>query len=158
MTRIAEELAERFFGTEIEGHQDLDGDATAAVIEFVDAHDFAQGFLIDGTGRVGIGKGDEDAEPFFIARVFGDEVDAVLCGILGGKNFVEVGEAGFGRAHADNARKLQTTFAAAFFCSHAGHDPFCAQVQAMSQALNVRKVLGSIGAVQEMGELPRESN
>ena len=35
------ELAEGFFGAEIEGHQDLYSDATAAVVEFVDADDFA---------------------------------------------------------------------------------------------------------------------
>ena len=36
------ELAEGFFGAEIEGHEDLHGDATAAVVEFIDANDPAQ--------------------------------------------------------------------------------------------------------------------
>jgi hypothetical protein len=117
------ELAEGFFGAEIEGHQDLDGDTSAAVVEFVDANNFAQGFLIDRAGSVGIGEGDEDPQAFLVFLVLGDEVDAVLGGVLGGKDFVEIGETGFGRAHANNARKLQATFAAAFLCSHASHDP-----------------------------------
>ena len=98
-------LAEGFFGAEIEGHQDLDGDAAAAVVEFVDADDFAQGFLIDRARFVGIREGDENAQAFLVFLVLGDEVDAVLRGVLGGKNLVEIGEAGFGRAHANNARK-----------------------------------------------------
>ena len=115
------ELALGFFAAEIEGHEDLYGDATAAVVEFVDADDFAQGFLIDRARFVGIGKGDEDAQAFLIFLVLGDEVHAVLRGVLSGKDFVEIGETGFGRAHANYTGKLQTTFAAAFFCCQAGH-------------------------------------
>ena len=118
------DLAEGFLGAQIEGHQYLHGNAAAAVVEFLDAHDFAQGFLINGAGRIGIGEGDKDAQTFFVAAVFGDEVDAVERGVLGGKNFVELGEAGLGGAHANNARNLETALAAAFFCSQAGHDSF----------------------------------
>jgi len=120
------ELADGFFGAEVEGHENLYGDAAAAVVEFIDAHDFAEGLLIDGARRVRVGEGDEDTQAFFVAAVFGDEVDAVERGVQGGKNFVEVGGAGFGGANADHARNLETALAAAFFCSQAGHDPLCA--------------------------------
>ena len=116
-------LAEGFFGAEMERHQNLHGDSAAAVVEFIDADDFAQGFLVDGAGSVGIGEGDEDAQAFLIFTVFGDEIDAVLGSVLSGKYFVELGEAGFGRAHANYTGKLQATFAATFFCSQARHDP-----------------------------------
>ena len=104
----------------------MNGDTAAAAVEFIDADDFAQGFLIDGTGGVGVGKGNEEAEAFFVAYVFGDEVDAVKRGVLGGKDFVEIGEAGFGRAHANDTWNFQTAFAAALFCSQARHVPLCA--------------------------------
>ena len=103
---IAPGLADGFFGAEEEGHQDLDGDATTAVVEFFNADNFAEGFLIDGAWRVGVGKGDEEAEAFFVAWIFGDEVDAVHGGVFGGEDFVEIGEGGFGRAHADDAWNL----------------------------------------------------
>ena len=82
----------------------MHGDATAAVVEFLDANDFTQGFLINGTGKIGIGEGDENAKAFLIFKVFGDEVDAVEGGVLGWENFVEIGEARFGGAHADYTR------------------------------------------------------
>src|SRR5580765_7691766 len=78
-------LAESFFGAEVEWHEDLDGDAAAPVVEFLDADNFAEGFLIDGAGSVGIGKGDEEAEAFFVAWILGDEVDAVESGVFGGE-------------------------------------------------------------------------
>jgi len=115
--RIAEQLAESFFGAEIEGHEDLDGDAAAAVVEFLDSNYFAEGFLIDGAGGIGIGEGDEEAHAFLIGAVFGDEVDAVLSSVVGGKDFVEIMESGFGGSHADDTRKFQAAFAAAFLCS-----------------------------------------
>ena len=126
MRRIAEQLAESSFGAEIERHEDLDGNAAASVVEFVDADDSAQGFLIEGAGGVGIGEGDEDAQTFLIFAVLGDEVYAVLRGVLGGEDFIEIGEAGFGRAHADNPRKFQPALAPTFFCFQARHVPLCA--------------------------------
>jgi len=139
-------LADDFFGAKIEGHEDLHGDATAAVVEFLDADDSAQGFLINGTGKVGIGKCDENAKAFLIFKIFGDKVDAVEGGVLGGKNFVELGGAGFGGAHADYTGQFQASFAATFFCSRARHAPLCAQEHAVSQALSTREVPDSIGA------------
>ena len=117
MRRIAEGLAESFFGAEIEGHEDLDGDAAAAVVEFLDSNYFAEGFLIDGAGGIGIGEGDEEAHAFLIGAVFGDEVDAILSGVVGGEDFVEIVESRFGGAHADDTRKFEAAFAAAFLCS-----------------------------------------
>jgi hypothetical protein len=120
---IAGELAERFFGANVEGHEHLYGDSAAAVVEFLDARDLAEEFAIDRAGLVRVGVGDEDAQAFFVFAVFGDEVDAVERCILGGKNLVELVGTGFGRAHANDARKLQTTLASTFFCSRAAHDP-----------------------------------
>jgi hypothetical protein len=119
-------LADGFFGTEKEGHQDLDGDAAAAVVEFLDANDLAEGFLIDGAGSVGVGKGDEEAETFFVTRIFGDEVDAVESGVFGWEDFVEIGEAGFGRAYTDDTWNLEAAFAAAFRCFQVWHILLCA--------------------------------
>ena len=82
----------------------MNGDAATAVVEFLDADNFAEGFLIDGAGSVGVGKGDEEAEAFLVAWIFGDEVDAVESGVLGGEDFVEIGRGGFGGAHTDNTR------------------------------------------------------
>jgi len=84
----------------------LNGDAAAAVVEFFNADNFAERFLIDGAGGVGVGKGDEEAKAFLVAWIFGDEVDAVESGVLGGENFVEIGEGGFGRAHTDDTWNL----------------------------------------------------
>ena len=84
----------------------MNGDAAAAVVQFFNADNFAERFLIDGAGSVGVGEGDKEAETFFVAWIFGDEVDAVESGVLGGEDFVEVGESGFGRAHADDAWNL----------------------------------------------------
>ena len=103
----------------------MNGDTAAAVVEFFDADNFAEGLLIDCAGSVGIGKGDEEAEAFFVPWVFGDKVDAVLRGVLGGEDFVEIGETGFGRTHADDTRNFQAAFAAAFCCSQARHNPLC---------------------------------
>lgn len=122
----------------------MNGDAAAAVVEFFDTDNFAEGFLIDGAGSVGVGKGDEETEAFFVAWVFGDEVYAVLRGVLGGEDFVEIGESGFGRAHTDDTWNLQAAFAAAFFCSQARHKPLCTQERAASQ-------------VQSVGEVPESS-
>ena len=133
-------LAESFFGAEVEWHEDLDGDAAAAVVEFLDADNFAEGFLIDGAGSVGIGKGDEEAEAFFVAWIFGDEVDAVESGVFGGKDFVEIGRGRLGRAHTDDTWEFQTAFAAAFFDSQARHALLWAQGRAGSQAVSQRKV------------------
>ena len=55
----------------------MNGDAAAAVVEIIDADNFAERLLIDCAGGVGVGKGDEEAKAFLVARVFGDEVDAV---------------------------------------------------------------------------------
>lgn len=119
-------LADGFFGAEIERHEDLDGDAAAAVVEFIDADNFAQGFLIDGARGIGVGEGDEDAKTLLVTGVFGDEVNTVESRVLCGQNFVKVGQAGFGRTHADDPRNLQAAFAAAFCCSQVRHDLLCA--------------------------------
>ena len=148
MRRIAEQLADGFFGAKIEGHQDLNGDAAAAMVEFLDADNFAEGFLIDGAWGVGVGKGDEEAEALFIARVFGDEVDAVESGVLGWEDFVEIGDAGLGRAHANDTWNFQPAFAAALCCSQARHDPFCTQERAASQVQSGREVLESSSVVR----------
>jgi hypothetical protein len=116
------DLAEGLVGAKIERHQHLNGDSAAAVVEFVNTNDLAQRFLIDRAGSFRVGIGYEDPQAFFVFLVFGDEVDAVLRGVLGGKNLVEIGEAGFGRAHANDARKPEAAFAATFFCSQARHD------------------------------------
>ena len=126
----------------------MDGNTAAAMVEFLDADDLAEGFLIDGAGGVGVGKGDEEAEALFVARVFGDEVDAVLRGILGGEDFVEVGEGGFRRTHTNDTRNFQAAFAAAFSCSQARHDPLCAQGRVGSQVQSVREVLESSSVVR----------
>ena len=103
----------------------MNSDAAAAMVEFIDADNFAEGFLIDGTGSVGVRKGDEEAEAFFVARVFGDEVDAVESGVFGGEDFVKIGDAGFGGAHTDNTRNFQAALAAALFFSQVRHMPLC---------------------------------
>ena len=103
----------------------MNGDAAAAVVEFIDADNFAEGFLVDGAGGVGVGKGDEEAEALFVARVFGDEVDAIESGVFGGEDFVKIGDAGFGGAHTDNTWNFQTALAAALFFSQVGHIPLC---------------------------------
>jgi len=58
-----------------------------------------------------------------------------LRGILRGKDFVKIDEAGFGGAHANDARKLQATFVPTFLCSQSGHDPLCAQKRVQSQVI-----------------------
>lgn len=104
----------------------MDGNPATAVVEFIDADNFAEGFLIDGAGNVGVGKGDKEAEALFVATIFGDEVDAVLRGVLGGEDFVEIGEGGFGRADTNDTRNLQPALAAAFCCSQVRHVLLCA--------------------------------
>jgi hypothetical protein len=116
------DLANGFLCADVNGHEHLDGDTAAAVVEFLNADDLAEEFAIDGAGGIGVGKSDEDAEAFLIFAVFGNEIDAVLRSVLSGKNFVEIGEAGFGRADADNTWKLQATLAATFLCSQTRHD------------------------------------
>jgi hypothetical protein len=141
------DLTNGFLCTDVNGHEHLDGDTTAAVVEFLNADDPAEEFAIDGAGGIGVGKSDEDAEPFLIFAVFGDEIDAVLRGVLSGKNFVEIGEAGFGRADAHNTGKLQATLAAAFLCCQARHDSLCAHVRAASQVFSAREFLESLSVV-----------
>jgi len=137
---LGEGLAEGFFCAEIEGHENLDGDAAAAVIEFLDADNFAEGFLIDGAGGIGIGEGDKDPHARLIGAVFGNEIDTVKSRVLGGKDFVKLREARFGRADADNAWQLQAAFAAAFFNSQAGHVLLWAQWRVVSQEVSRGKV------------------
>lgn len=141
------DLANGFLCSDVNGHEHLDGDPAAAVVEFLNADDLAEEFAIDGAGGIGVGKSDEDAEAFLIFAVFGDEIDAVLRGVLSGKNFVEIGEAGFGRADADNTWKLQATLAAAFLCCQARHDSLWAQVRATSQVFSAREFLESLSVV-----------
>ena len=124
----------------------MDGDAATAVVEFIDADDFAQGFLVDGAGGIGVGEGDEDAETLLVTGVFGDEIDAVESRVLCGQDFVKVGQAGFGRTHADDTRNFQAAFAAAFSCSQMRHAPLCTWGRVDSQALSLRKVADSIRA------------
>jgi hypothetical protein len=141
------DLANGFLCTDVNGHEHLDGDTTAAVVEFLNADDLAEEFAIDGAGGIGVGKSDEDAEAFLIFAVLGNEIDAVLRSVLSGKNFVEIGEAGFGRADADNTWKLQATLAATFLCSQARHDSLCAQVRAASQVFSAPEFLESLCVV-----------
>jgi hypothetical protein len=137
---LGEGLAEGFFCAEIEGHEDLDGDAAAAMVEFLDANNFAERFLIDGAWGIGIGEGDKDAHTGLVGAVFGNEIDAVEGGVLGGKDFVELGEAGFRRADANNAWQLQAAFAAAFFNSQARHILLWAHWRVLSQEVSRGKV------------------
>ena len=82
--QIRADLPEGLFGSNVEGHEHLYGDAAAAVVEFLDTRDFAEKFAIDRTRLIRVGIGDEYAKAFFVFFVFGDEIDAVLRGVLGG--------------------------------------------------------------------------
>src|SRR5260370_39222938 len=70
-------LLQGFFAPEVDGHQNLDGDAAAAVAEIVDANYFAEGLAVERARSIGIGIGDKQPHAFRIELVLGSKIDAV---------------------------------------------------------------------------------
>src|SRR5260370_35130451 len=80
-------LLQGFFAAEVDGHQNLDGDAAAAVAEIVDANYFAEGLAVEGARAIGIGKGDKQPHAFRIELVLGNKKDTAARMVQNGQEF-----------------------------------------------------------------------
>src|SRR5713226_1650027 len=106
-------LLQGFFAPEVDGHQNLDGNAEAAVAEIVDAQYFAERFAVDGTKSIRIGTGDKQTHTYLVELVLRCKIDAVARCVQRRQDFVEVMQVRVGRPHANCLRKPEPRFAAA---------------------------------------------
>src|SRR6266403_1482124 len=98
-----EKSADCFFATEVEGHEDLHSDPSAAMAELLDAHHLTEGFTIDGAGAIRIGTGNKHAHSLFVSLVLGDEIDAVTGRVNGWQDLIKIEKA---RIRGSDAHRL----------------------------------------------------
>lgn len=87
---IFEFSADRFFASEVKGHQDLHRNPPPAAAKLVDTHDLSQRLAIDRAERLRVWIRDKQAHPLFVELVFGYEVHAFPRRVQGRQDFVEV--------------------------------------------------------------------
>src|SRR6266849_2835713 len=118
---IAEKSADRFFATEVDGHEDLHSDSPTSTAELIDAHNLSQGFTIDGAGAIRIRAGNKDAHSLFVSQVIGDEIDAVQRRVNGWQDLIKIEAAGIRGSDAHRLWEPQTRFATTLLSRRASH-------------------------------------
>ena len=101
-----------FFAAEVDGHQNFDGNATAAMAEIVDADNFAERLAVERTGPIGIGISDKHAHTFRVGLVLRSKIDAVTRSVQCRQDFVEIISVRIGRPYTNSLSKPQPRFAA----------------------------------------------
>lgn len=79
-----------FLAAEVDGHQDFDGNAAAAIAEVVDAHYSAERLPVERARPVGIRVGDKHAHAFRVRLVLRSKIDALARSVQRRQDFVEV--------------------------------------------------------------------
>src|SRR5882724_3850607 len=118
---FAESSTDRFFTSEVEGHEDLHSDPPAAVTELVDAHHFPQGFTIDGAGAIRIRTGNKHTHSLFVILVLGDEIDAVAGRVNGWQDLIKIDAAGIRGSDAHRLWEPQTSLPTALLSRRMSH-------------------------------------
>jgi hypothetical protein len=103
-------LAQSFFGAEVEGHENPYGNSPASVVQLVNAHDFAKRFTVDGARHIRIGMSNEHTHADSIVLVLGGKVYAVDGRVYRRQDLVEVMVLRIRRPHPNDTRELQAPF------------------------------------------------
>ncbi len=110
-----------FLAPEVDGHQNLDGNAAAAVAEIVDAEYFTERFAVERARSIGIGISDKQAHAFRVELVLRNKIHAVARSVQSRQDFVEVMQVSAGRPHANSLWKPEPRFAPALGASQSCH-------------------------------------
>src|SRR6266571_4960750 len=110
-----------FFSAEVNGHQNLYSNPSAAMTKVVDAHHLSHKLAVDRAKGVRVWIRDEQAHPLPVELVFGREIHAVARRVQSRQDLVEVVEIGVRWPDAHNLWELQAPFASALRTRMAGH-------------------------------------